>query len=83
MKKFTSREDFLSLLTDFELNRPKNEVALSLFVESLNKGLDIYESAVASVAIALNWRWAGLGKYQPDSHKVDVLAWWDGESLSR
>lgn len=82
MKAFSNREDFLSLLTDFELNRPKNEVALSLFVESLNKGVNIYKSAVASVAISLNWRWAGLGKYQPNSRMVDVLAWWDGNSLS-
>ena len=82
MKAFTSREDFLSLLTDSELNKPKHEVALSLYIESLNRGVDIYDSAVASVAIALNWRWAGLGKYQPNSQKVDVLAWWDRESLS-
>ena len=82
MKVYASRKDFLSLLTDSELNRPENEVALSLYIESVNKGIDIYEAAVASVAIALNWRWAGLGKYHPESHRVDVLAWWDGDSLS-
>lgn len=82
MKEYNNLADFSSLLTPFELKKPKNEIALSLFIECLTQGIYKYDSAVASVAVALKWRWVGVSRYEQGKINVEVLSWWEDNALS-
>ena len=59
------------------------ETALELLAQSHATGPAFFNVAVEALAKALGCRWAGVGLLQPDSNRIKVLAFWDGDALGQ
>lgn len=66
-------------ITEFK----RRETAMSLLMRYTREGRNFAEVAVEAVAKALGFHWVGLGLYSDNNTRMDLLAYWDGDSLGR
>jgi len=62
---------------------PNRESALALLAQSQAIGPAFFNTAVEALARALACRWAGVGLFQADAYRIDVVSFWDNGKLAQ
>lgn len=58
------------------------EQALSLLASKESSGRAFFDVAARALGMGLGCRWAGFGRLREDGESVEVLSFWDSESVS-